>query len=109
MIDVGSYCCFFGREALALVEDQLLLHGCRCRFFGFGIGVMNSAPAPSVDQVSGRLTRLVELPVLTRVLVRRVEDRVVEERVGHSLWFWASAQPSSRILVEGVGRHPAIR
>jgi hypothetical protein len=33
------------------------------------------------------LTRFVELPMLTRVLVRRVDDRPVEERVGHSLWF----------------------
>ena len=43
MIDVGSYCCFFGREARALVEDELLLLGAALRFFGFGIGVMNSA------------------------------------------------------------------
>ena len=74
------------RKASALVEVQLLLTApaplLRLRDRGDELG-----PAPPVDQVSGRLTRLVELPVLTRVLVRRVDDRAVEERVGHSLWF----------------------
>ena len=68
------------RKALALVEVQFLLTaptpllGLRNRRDEFGA-------AASLEQVTSGLARLVELPMLMRVLVRRVDDGPVEERV----------------------------
>ena len=44
MIGVGSYCCSSVDRPVALVEDAARCCAVpRFRFFGFGIGVMNSA------------------------------------------------------------------
>src|SRR5207249_4190937 len=57
-------------------------------------------PPPPLDQVPGWLARLVELPMLAWGLVRGVDDRPFEERVGHSLRV-LRYQPSRRhVLVE---------
>ena len=77
---------FLRRKAFAFVEVQLLLTA-PAPLFRFRDRCDELCPPPSVEQVSGGLTRFVELPMLMRVLVRRVDDGPVEERVGHSLWF----------------------
>ena len=74
------------REAFAFVEVQFLLTA-PTPLFRLRDRCDELGPPPSVDQVSGGLTRFVELPMLMRVLVRRVDDGPVEERVGHSLVF----------------------
>ena len=56
------------------------------RFFGFGIGVMNSAAA-AFEDLLGRLTLLVELPMAGRAAVGRVEDGMVEEGIAHDSRF----------------------
>ena len=82
MIEVGSYCCSCGGEPLALVEDdRLLVCGALLRFFGFGIGVMNSARRRVSMICCVGWPVLIELPVAPGVLVGGVEDRVVEEGV----------------------------
>ena len=42
---------------------------------------MNSAPAAVLDDLLGRLAVVIELPVSRWILVGRVEDRMVEERI----------------------------
>lgn len=37
-----------------------------------------------LDRPLGRLTLLVEFPVLARDLVRRIQDRMIEERIRHT-------------------------
>ena len=85
---------FLRRKAFAFVEVQLLLTA-PAPLFRLRDRCDELGPPPSVDQVSGGLTRFVELPMLTRILVRRVDDRPVEERVRHSLVFLPPAQPAS--------------
>jgi hypothetical protein len=72
------------RQAAALVEDQLLLFRAASSLLRLGDGGDELGAAPPVDQVPGRLARLVELPVLAGVLVGGVDDRAFEERVRHA-------------------------
>ena len=44
---------------------------------------MNSAPAATFDDLLRRLALVVQLPVSRRILVGRVQDRMVEEWVIH--------------------------
>ena len=80
----GVVLLLLGREPLAFVEDDRLLRWRPAfRFFGFGIGVMNSARRRRLEDLLRRLAALIQLPVPRRAGVGGVEDRVVEERVGH--------------------------
>ena len=85
MIDVRSVRLLLRREAFAFVEVQFLLTAPK-PLFRLRDRCDELGPPPFVDQVSGGLTRFVELPMLMRVLVRRVDDRPVEERVRHYRW-----------------------
>src|SRR5690606_33997020 len=61
------------REAEALVEDQFLLLFLTSPLLGLRNRSYEFSPTTLVDQVSGRLTRRIEFPVLAGVLVRRVD------------------------------------
>ena len=82
------------RKAFAFVEVQLLLTA-PAPLFRLRDRCDELGPTSPVEQVPGGLTRLVELPMLTRILVRRVDDGPVEERVRHSLMV-VGHQPSRR-------------
>ncbi len=79
----GIVLLLLGGEALAFVEDNLLLARELFRFFGLGMGVMNSARRRCLDDLLRGLPCLIQLPVPQRTFVGGVQDRVVEERVGH--------------------------
>ena len=77
-----------GREALPFVEDKALsapqlLALLRLRDRRDELGT-----APGVDDLLGGLAGLVQLPVPRRVLVGGVQDRLVEERIGHAAPYW---------------------
>ena len=86
----------FGREALALVEDEFCLVSGRFRFFGFGIGVMNSARRRFLDDLACGLAAVVQLPVPGRVLVGRVEDWAFEKAVES----WSDGEPARSPVVQ---------
>src|SRR5688500_6549959 len=74
---------FLIREALALVEHHLLLGSLAFALLWLW-NRRNELSAPAlIDDLLGRLTILVELPMAIGELVRRVEDRLFEECVGH--------------------------
>src|SRR5262249_35701265 len=58
-------------------------HSGALRFFGLGIGVTKLGAATLLDDALGRLAGFVELPMAARILVGRVQDWLVEERVRH--------------------------
>src|SRR5690606_4117488 len=72
-----------GRKALAFVEAQLRLRSSACPLFRLRDRRDERNLAALLDDPLGRLTVLVELPVAARVLVWRIQDGLVEERVGH--------------------------
>ena len=62
---------------------MLLLAAAFLRFFGFGIGVMNSARRRVSMICCVGCPCVIQLPVPLRALVGGVQDRVVEEGIGH--------------------------
>ena len=74
----------------------------RC-FSGLGDGADEGDAAPIIHNAAHGLAGLVQLPVATRILLRRVEDRVVEERMTHPvaavLLTYMSASISGWILM----------
>ena len=72
------------RKAFALVEVQLLLTA-PAALFRLGDGCDELRATSPVEQVPGGQPTLVEFPMLAGILVRRVDDWAVEERVRHSL------------------------
>ena len=83
MVDVGSYCCSSVGEPLPLVEHHLLLlrlppllpRTWYRRDVGRG--------APLLENPVRGLAGLVEFPMPPGVIVGRVENRGLEERVSH--------------------------
>ena len=76
---------FGRREALALVEDHLLLGDCRLALLRLRDRRDELGPAPALDDLLRRLAVVIEFPVPLGILVGRVQDRVVEEGIGHWL------------------------
>jgi hypothetical protein len=81
MFEVVSYFCSPEESSSASLNPiSVWCARPRC-FLGLGIGVMNSAlrRPGSLRRMSVRI----QFPVLGRGVVRPVEDRLIEERVGH--------------------------
>ncbi len=73
------------RKPLAFVEDQFfLLVGLSPPFLGLRDGCDEFGGTTFVDDLLGRLAPCVKLPVLSRLLIRRIEDRLLEEPIFHS-------------------------
>ena len=85
-------CLLLGRQAFAFIEVKLLL-AAPAPLLRLGYGRDELSPATPVDQMPGRLPRLVEFPMLMRVLVRRIDDRMVEKWVRHSIVGKVTARP----------------
>lgn len=75
---------FLCGEAQSLVEDQVLLRGCLAlALFRLGYGCEEVGAPARFQDLLGRLTLLVQLPVARRARVRRIQDRMIKERVRH--------------------------
>ena len=72
----------FRRQAPALIEDQFFLLSAAA-FLGFRDGRNERDRTTLLDDPVGRLARRVEFPVVGWVLVRRVEDWLLEEGNAH--------------------------
>ena len=83
MIEVGSYCCSFGRKPLALVEDESPAAAAAFALLRLRDRRDELGAAAGLDDLLRRLAVLIELPVPRGTRIGRVQDRVVEERVGH--------------------------
>ena len=70
-------------DSLALIEDHLVLIRRAFALLRFRDGSDKLRRPPFGDFSLGRLSVLVEFPVLLRALVGRVQDGVIEEGVGH--------------------------
>ena len=74
-----------GREPLAFVEDDFLLRGDLLALLRLRDRRDELGPPAVFDDLLRRLPVLVQLPMPLRAFVGRVQDRVVEEGVGHGL------------------------
>jgi hypothetical protein len=81
----GRVLLVLGGEPLALVDDQFLLTGYFLLLFRLWNGRDEVNRTPGVNHPLGGLTLLVEFPMFRRVVVRRVEDGVLEEGIGHGI------------------------
>jgi len=88
LVDAGGgvVLLLFGRETLALVEDDFILLGRRLALLGLGDGSDELGPTTVLDDFLGGLPLGVEFPVARRSRVGRVKDRLFEKRVGHFLF-----------------------
>ena len=80
----------------AVPELQPVLGGCRLPLPGLGDGRDEFRPPPLLDDAAGRLSFRVQLPMAGRVLVGRVDDRLLEERSAHG-WLRSVLSPGSCI------------
>ena len=82
----GVVLLLLGRKPFALVENKISPGSLPfLRFFGLGMGVMNSARRRFSMICLGRLPLLIEFPMPLRAIIRRVQDRMFKERVGCGL------------------------
>ncbi len=72
-----------GRKPLALVEDHDLLRAGFLPFPRPGNGRDEFGPAAGLDDPLRRLALLVEFPMPPGTFIRRVQDRMFEEGIGH--------------------------
>ena len=72
------------RKPLALVENNLLLLSWALSLLRLGDRRDELGAAPPLDDLLRRLAVLIQFPMARRAAVGRIQDRVVEERVGHS-------------------------
>lgn len=96
-----------------VIHDRLLNRSRRPAFLGLGNRRDEFGRPARVHYFLGRLPVLVELPVALGARVRRIQDRAVEERIGHrgtSLWDGRNTvvylrSPSQRAWPESARRH----
>jgi hypothetical protein len=81
--DRGMVLLFLRRKPFALVKNYLLLFGSPFPFSGFRNRRDKFRAAAALDNLLRRLTLIVEFPVSRWVFVRRVQDRMFEEWIGH--------------------------
>ena len=72
-------------QPLALIDDECLLMLIRPSLPGLWDGGDELRAAPVLDDLLGRLTLIIELPVLSRVVVGGVEYGLFEEAIHHEL------------------------
>jgi len=72
-----------GRKPFALVKNKNLLGGSSFPFLGLGNGRDELGPTTVLDYLLGRLPLRVQFPMPLRAIVGGVQDRVLEEGVGH--------------------------
>ena len=73
-----------GRKAFAFVKNDLLLVGGASSLLWLRNRRNKFCAAPLVDGSLRWLPSIVQLPMLRRVFIRRIQDRVFEERVNHA-------------------------
>lgn len=74
-----------GRKARTLIEDDRFLCFGTLSFLWFGNGGNELSLAAILDDLLGRLPMRIQLPVAGRVLIGRVQDRMLKELVVHRL------------------------
>ncbi len=70
-------------KPIAFVENKCLLCGRLLPLLWFRDRRNEFGPASALDGLLSRLATRIEFPVASRVFVRRIEDGMVEKRIGH--------------------------
>ncbi len=66
-----------------IVEQQVVLFGSALLVSRPGDGCDELSRTPALDNLLCRLPAVIQLPMARRIFIRRVENRMVEERIGH--------------------------
>ena len=88
----------FGDVALPVIENEGLL-GSTLALFGLRDRSDELRPATGFEDLLGRLPVLVQFPVLRRAIIRRVENRVVKEGVGHGRYWLCCSSCHRRVVL----------